>query len=304
VWHDFRRNALAAMLVPALIGTVRAQPPDREADDGASRPRDPMWTLASGTRVTLFPSGDLFPAYVADPQRPANAMLVRVQQRRGIPDTSVRRTALSAGGRFGFLRIDGRGPNRRSWQVSFEAGIDALFGTTHSDEALGWDGNYGITATTASDGPWSVKLAFLHLSAHLGDEYEERMQRARIDYTREEVAVGIAWRPSSRWRAYAETARAYSMLDAAQAPWRVQHGLEYETGRFWGGRFAAYGATDCGAMQERRWRIDRAIEGGLVTRLAGRTYRLLMQYHDGRPPVAEFFHVSESALTWGLRIDP
>src|SRR5262245_47836932 len=76
--------------------------------------REPSWTLDSGAQITLFPAGDPFPVYVADPHRPANAMLCRTQITKSIPDTSTRRTALSAGGRFGMLRFDTA--EKRSWQ--------------------------------------------------------------------------------------------------------------------------------------------------------------------------------------------
>jgi hypothetical protein len=267
-----------------------------------SRPtREPSWTLDSGAQVTLFPAGDPFPVYVADPHRPANALLFRMQIAKRIPDTSTRRTALSAGGRFGMLRFDTA--NQRAWQVSLDAGIDALFATDHSDEALGWDGNYGLTITTASNGPWSFKIALLHVSAHLGDEYEDRMHRTRIDYTREELAVGAGFRPAAGWRVYGEMGHAYLTKDPGQAPWRVQQGVEFEGPGMWGGRFAAYAAADLGEMQERAWRIDRTYEGGLVAHSAGRSYRLLLQYANGRPPIAEFFKFTETTLTYGLRID-
>jgi hypothetical protein len=292
------------MLVVAALLTATASPAFAQPSGPDPQMRDPEWTRESGTEWTLFPAGDVYPVYVADPHRPVNAMLFRFYRHLDIPGTSMRRTGLSGGGRFGMLRIDMAGPAHRSWQVSLDAGLDALFDSEYSDDAIGWDGNYGLTFTTASSGAWSFKVAVLHVSAHIGDEYEERMHRTRIDYTREEVAVGVGWTPSRRWRVYGESGRSYVLKMAEQEPWRVQSGVEYEAPpALFGGRFAWYGALDVASMQERGWRIDRALQGGIVARAGSRAYRLMIELYAGRPTVAEFFKQSETSVTVGIRID-
>jgi uncharacterized protein DUF1207 len=298
------RGASLLYVAGALLVSVdRVQACEKNAGTACDPATDP--TFGSRTVVALFPAGDVFPVYVADPHRPSNAMLFRFYTHKQIPITTTRRTGLSAGGRFGMLRIDTGGPQRRSLQVSLDAGVDALFDTEYSDDAIGWDGNYGLTVTTASSGPWSLKVGVLHTSAHVGDEYEDRMHRKRLDYTREEVAIGVGWRPAARLRVYGETAHAYEMLNALQAPWRVQQGLEYETRPgLWGGRFAWFGAADLQSMQERNWRIDSALQAGIVTRSAGHTYRMLVEYYNGRPTVTEFFNTTETSITFGIRIEP
>ena len=298
------RGASSLYILAALLTSVdRSYACQNSAEATCDRGADP--TFGSRTVVTLFPAGDAFPVYVADPHRPSNAMLSRFYAQKGIQATTTRRTGLAAGGRFGLIRVDTGGPQQRSWQLSLDAGLDGLFDSDNSDDVIGWDGNYGLTLTTASKGPWSLKVGVLHVSAHVGDEYEDRMHRKRIDYTREEVAVGLGWRPASRWRIYAETGRAYQLLNPLQAVWRVQQGFEYESAmRLWAGRFAWYGAADLQAMEERKWRLDPAIQGGIVTKSGGRTYRILIEYYNGRPTVTEFFNTTETSVTIGLRIDP
>ena len=53
-----------------------------------------------------------------------------------------------------------------------------------------------------------------------------RTGRERVNYTREELSVGAAWRWYPRWRAYGETGVAYYRGDAALEPWRMQSGVE------------------------------------------------------------------------------
>jgi Protein of unknown function (DUF1207) len=222
----------------------------------------------------------------------------------GIEDTRSPRFGLSAGGRFGVLRIDAPSPSGRSWQISLDAGLDALFDSQHRQDAIGWDGNYGLTVTTASEGPLAFKVGLLHVSAHLGDEYAERTGRPRRNYTREELALGFSRRLGRRWRTYAETGVAYVERDEQQEPWRLQGGIEYESPRrVWGDRFSWYWASDFASVQERDWRLDTTLQAGFATRSEGRAYRIGVQVHDGRPTLSEFFEVSETCVTLGIWVD-
>ena len=97
--------------------------------------------------------------------------------RSEIPDTSGTRTMLKAGGRFGIVRWEAAPGGGRSWQLSLDAGLDAMFDSQNSLDNVGWDGNYGITLTTASASRFAYKLGILHCSSHVGDEYMERTGR-------------------------------------------------------------------------------------------------------------------------------
>ncbi len=203
------------------------------------------------------------------------------------------------------LRIESRAAGGRFWQVSIDAGLDAQFDSQVKNDAIGWDGNYGLTFTTAtSTSPLAFKVAVLHLSSHLGDEYQERTGIHRINYTREELALGVAWRFRPRWRAYGEAGIAYIMRSEGQDRWRWESGIEYEARpTVFGGRMAWYGAADFSALQERGWRLDTVLQGGLVSRSAGHDYRLFAQWYDGRVPLGQFYSYSEASFSIGLKID-
>jgi hypothetical protein len=202
------------------------------------------------------------------------------------------------------LRFESAGSTRRSWQISIEAGLDTVFDSQNKLDAIGWDGNYGLTVTTASASPLALKVAVQHVSAHLGDEYQDRTGVHRLNYTREEVAFGAAWRFSPRWRGYGETGIAYRQGNEELEPWRVQVGIEYESKpNVWAGRFATYVAADFSSMEERLWRLDSTLQGGIVTRSNGRTMRLFLELRDGRPTMGEFYKFSETVISIGLKID-
>ena len=203
------------------------------------------------------------------------------------------------------LRFGPATPGGRAWQVSVEAGFDALFDSQNKLDVVGWDGNYGLTVTTASSSPLAWKFAMQHVSSHIGDEYQMRTGRERVNYTREELSVGAAWRWSPHWRAYGETGVAYYRGDPALEPWRIQSGVEWESGLGpCSTRFACYAAADISTMQERGWRVD------IDRRASGSSYRAwdgrpgsFIEWHDGRPTANEFFNDTVATLSLGIRID-
>ena len=207
--------------VVALLGLVQAGVRAQEAGPPQTGRR----------QFVLFPAGDIVPVYVADPQRPNNVLEQRFHTHTEIDDSAGLRTALAAGGRFGVLKIHPPTREGRAWQVSLDGGLDALFDGKHRLDGIGWDGNYGLSVTTASSSPWSFRFALQHLSAHLGDEYQERTGRQRLNYTREEIAVAALRRLGPRSRAYGEIGGAYVTGAEIQDPWRLQAGIEHEGAR-------------------------------------------------------------------------
>jgi hypothetical protein len=297
------REYVTAAILGLACCTVSAQTVPPGGSAGPSDP--PPFDVAGDRSIRLFPSGDIYPVYVADPHRPTNAAAFGFYSRTEVDQTASPRPFLAGGGRIGMLRIESSAPDGRFWQVSLEAGLDAMFDNQHRNDAVGWDGNYGFTVTTAAAGStlgW--KAAILHVSSHLGDEYAERTGAVRVDYTREEAALGVAWQFRPRWRAYAELGVAYLMRSEAQQRGRWQGGVEYEAPpAVFGGRLAWYGALDLSAMSERDWRVDHAVQGGLVMRTSGHAYRLYVQWYNGRVPLGQFVQQTEASLAIGMRLD-
>jgi hypothetical protein len=296
-----RQAVLVAGLLLVECGPLFAQTPPARPAEGEQVP--PVWQTARGRVITLFPAGDVYPVYVADPHRPTSAIVISFLPRQRIPDTSSPRWFLAGGGHFGMLRVES--PGGRAWQVSIDAGFDAVFDSQHKNDGIGWDGNYGLSLTTAAtDSRLGLRAALFHHSAHLGDEYAERTGTRRINYTREEVAVGLAWKVRPRWRTYGEVGFGYVLRSDTQKPWRLQAGVEYERRpTVFGGRMAWYGALDVSALEERDWRLDPAVQGGLLTRSGGRAYRIFAEWYDGRPRIGNFSSYSEASFSLGFKID-
>jgi hypothetical protein len=172
---------------------------------------------------------------------------------------------------------------------------------------IGWDGNYGLSMTTSrAGGKRAYLIGILHTSAHVGDEWIERTGRQRLNYTREEARTAVSWQLTPSWRTYFEAGYGYTLRsdEDLMAPWRAQTGLEYESrNSLWGGLAGWYLATDLAAWEERDWRLDASTQGGLMMDSAGRTWRLGLQYYDGRVPLGEFFQETEAGFTVGLWVE-
>lgn len=253
-----------------------------------------------------FPEGVLYAPYVAEIRHPGfGATLLGVAD-PGVAESGDQRFGLKLGGRFGLLRVSPRGSDRL-WQVSMEAGFYGQFDIDHSLDNVGWDGLYGATLTTArADRPGlALKAAVNHISSHVGDEYAERTGRRRLGYTREEVALGVSWRPAARWRTYAEGAWGYELRQDVQKAGRVEAGLEYEAPGTVGGtgRWGTYAAVDVNAWEERDWQPSVAVEAGVAAPAGDRRWRAGLAYYDGQVPIGEFFQVDETYLLAGLWLD-
>ena len=182
--------------------------------------------------------------------------------------------------------------------------FDALFDSQNKLDVVGWDGNYGLTVTTASSSPLSWKFAMQHVSSHIGDEYLTRTGRERLNYTREELASAP---PGDGRRSGVPMAKSVpptieampcSSRGACRAASNGSPGLGPCSTLF-----ACYAAADLSSMQERGWRSDVTADFGIVIHSVGRTSRIFIEWHDGRPTANEFFKDTVKTLSLGLRID-
>ena len=94
---------------------------------------------------------------------------------------------------------------------------------------------------TYGDGPWRTKLAYYHLSSHLGDEFLLKNPTVtRYNYTREVIVVGQSYYLTPDWRTYGEAGWAFHSDVGGE--WEFQFGFDYspiaDCG-FWGSPFAA-----------------------------------------------------------------
>ncbi|HVS13838.1 MAG TPA: DUF1207 domain-containing protein [Thermoanaerobaculia bacterium] len=281
--------ATAALLAAMMAGAPGGQPAPIEL----------------GRRVVeLFPTTDPYPPNTASSHRLTNAVQLVSVSTVGIADSGDSRFFLRLGGRFGVLRLRSREREDRAWQLGIEAGFSGQFDNDNGQDNIGWDGFYGLVLTRAQGPSLAWKLGVLHTSAHLGDELIERTGRARLGYTREELQAGLSLRFGPRLRGYLEGGYGYERRIDLQRPWRGQLGLVFEDrDRFAGGRFGWYVGADLSGWEERDWRLDAALQVGLLFPAGDGAWRLGIEAHDGRPPMAELFQDTETSVSMGLWLD-
>jgi Protein of unknown function (DUF1207) len=151
--------------------------------------------------------------------------------------------------------------------------------------------------------PWELDLRFHHESSHLGDEYAERFDADRIDWTREVLALWVG-RRMGRFRAMGSVGNAVvDELDLS--PWLAGAGLDYRSGSFTllglkthliAGAFTeAASATD--------WRLSSSAKVGLAFPgvRVGKELRLSLIGHDGLSTQRQFFRAESRYI--GMEIE-
>lgn len=292
-----------------------AEPPPLEAE--LTWP--PSHPIGGGWSVQPLPGGDdLYPRYVADPRRPRFSMTLWKLFDTDVEDGGEARVGVMLGGRYGFVRLHPDGQPDRGFQLDVEAGFHGQFDLGSQLDSIGWDGYYGLGISWRPVESLALRLAMNHDSSHLGDEYQEgdvddlapdelpTVRRRRINYTREELALGVSWTPVERLRLYGEVGWAYHrgnnrLLERG----RLQAGVEWETRPVLWGDGAWYVALDAQLWEEDGWRPSFTAQTGVKWRIEAldRDYRLGLQYYQGRSQIGELFQERERYLAFGFWFD-
>ncbi|MFV2073449.1 MAG: DUF1207 domain-containing protein [Thermoanaerobaculales bacterium] len=256
-------------------------------------------------RVTIFlPTSHLYPAYIADPLRPQNALTLQWVADTEIPETGAARFGLRLGGSLSILRWYREGNPDRAWQLSFEGGFAGQFDIEYSWDNTGWDGFYGVYLSRMLNKNLGFRFGSQHDSSHIGDEYSDRTGRTRIHYTREEGILGVSWRFKPQWRTYAEIG--YGNGLSGFPPWRIQSGLEYVSEqRYWNGRASRYAAIDLRSYQETDWntRVTAQVGYRLPVGDQSSVHRLALEFGTGRSVMGQFLWEKETWLAIGWYYD-
>jgi len=296
----YQRRFLLFFTILGLLagGGARAEEPDNESSKR-------VVSIGSRWDITLVPGNELYPVYIADPQRTTFALQRMYFSDSEIFDTGTPRFGLKLGGRLGLFRIHPKGAPDRGFQVNLEVGFNGQFDHENSQDNVGWDGIYSLICYYKPRGKTAFRFGSHHNSSHRGDEYIERTGRLRISYTRQELLLGVSRRIGRRWQVYGEAASAYDIGEKPlQERGRLQAGLQYETrGVIWKRRLGWYAALDGSAFEERDWRINASVQAGLVLHKHGHAWRVGIEHYDGRSWLGEFFQDDESYTSFGIWLD-
>lgn len=262
-------------------------------------PAEPSWAGADQAwSWQLLPEGLVYRSYLAGVKEPRFASVWSYDERLG----SIWDGAL--GGRVGVLRFgttDSVQPE--GWQLDFEGAVLPRIAWDHDRDLVTVDFRYGVPITYGR-GRFQTKLAFYHLSSHMGDEWMIRQQTlSRINYSRNAVVWGNSWFITPAIRLYGEAGWAY-YIDGGSKPWEFQFGADYSPARAEGYRGAPFLAVNSQLRQELDFGGNFVVQTGWQWRgAAGHLFRLGLQYYAGASDQFETFRQYENKVGLGLWYD-
>jgi hypothetical protein len=212
---------------------------------------------------------------------------------------------VALGGRVGVLRWETSGPGCTSaCQVDLEGAVfPRLDPNAYSTPLIAADFRAGVPVTYGR-GPLHVKIAYYHISSHLGDEFLLlNPDFPRINYSRDAVVIGGGYYCTDALRLYGEVGYALSAVGGAE-PWELQFGADFSPPHTpdYGSPFAAVNA---------HLRQDVGFGGHFVAQAGwqfrqggnGRLLRLGLQYFNGKNEQYEFLNDFEHKLGGGIWFD-
>lgn len=260
--------------------------------------QEPPPAAPSDTGWTFGPNGQVYPEYAADPRRPQMAFGVVFMTESDVEalyGNGMHRIENRIGERIPVLRYTPG--NGRAWELSVEGGFFGQFDLDRSVENIGWDGWYGANLTWGFAPGWAGKFHYRHLSSHLGDEFIERTGLKRINYTREDLTLGLAWTFGSGATVYAEGGIDVHKGSERQENLFFQAGAQYrQAERKILNAFGWQVATDLQLFQEEDYQPDVTLQAALLipAERFGQFGRIALEFHTGRSLIGELSELEES----------
>jgi Protein of unknown function (DUF1207) len=160
--------------------------------------------------------------------------------------------------------------------------------------------------TTAMLRRWTLTVELLHESSHLGDEYSDRFNAQRLDWTREVVA-GWASYTAGAWRFTGNLS--YVLIDELDlkrvgGAWAVDYHGRRAAG-FLGGDLRPVGGLFLEANAATSWRVSSSAKLGVALRSpdTGREIAISVIAHDGLSTQRQFFRRESRYIGAELRFD-
>ena len=211
---------------------------------------------------------------------------------------------VTLGGRVGMLRCGTCGPGRpQGWQLDIEGAGQVRLNLAENRDVEAADFRFGIPLTWGDyDLQW--KLAYYHLSSHVGDEFLIRNPTfVRRNYSRDTVVLGNSWYATDRLRLYGEAGWAFTS-DVSE-PWEFQFGVEYAPTGCTGIRGEPFFAANAHLREEVDFGGTLTVQTGWAWRRSWESgiFRFGVEYYNGQDDQFSFFDESVEKIGLGLWYD-
>jgi len=247
----------------------------------------------------VLPDGLIFPSYLAGPKEARLGGVWNYDKNLGwIWDAT-------AGGRMPLLRYGTKeSVLPEGFQIDLEGAAMVRIDYECELDLVAADFRVGAPITFGNKRT-QYKLAYYHISSHLGDEYMLRLgSRDRINYYRDALVFAVAYRIQRDIRLYGEAAWAFFTGEKTK-PWELQFGAEYSqiypANRQYGSPFFAINGH---LFQELNFGGNLNAQLGWQWRgPSNRLFRVGLQYFCGASDQHEFQDLYESKIGLGLWAD-
>lgn len=280
----------------------------RSAEEGEHLElRDTTQELGSA-ELEVLPLFTRYPRYLADPRRPRFGGAVGRTLGPSVPGASRSRIFLDLGVQRTFLELRPSSDSAHALQLDVQAGAFTQFDLIERLDSIGWDGWYGFHLSYDTGTPFLVKLGLRHLSAHLGDEYEEKTGGRRMNYTREDVSLALAYRLRDGSALYVEYGYAYHLGNPdVQRRQLLEYGVSHEADGLWlGGTTGYYAGLHVKHFQENGFEPDVAAQLGFLFRRGPGTLAMrfpAVEAYVGRAILGEMSQEREGYVSLGVWMD-
>lgn len=246
----------------------------------------------------FLPQGLIYRSYLAGVKEPRLASVWNHDNQNGWM------WDLTLGGRVALVRYGTFDPLfPKGWELDLEGAAILRLDLENQRDLVAADFRAGFPLTF-SFSRWEHKFAYYHVSSHAGDEYMVRHPMfERINYSRDCLVWGSAFRPNTNVRIYGEIGYAV-YYDGGSLPWETQFGVEYSPMIPTGRRPTPFLALNGALRQDRHWSGNFVAQTGIQWRgYTGHLLRFGVEYYNGQSRQYEFFDQFEQQVGLGLWFD-
>jgi len=209
------------------------------------------------------------------------------------------------GGRASILRYGSDNElHPQGFEVQIEGAAFVRLAPGEDRDLRSSDFRFGIPVVYGV-GRWQTKLAYYHLSAHLGDEAMLRYRDfERINYVRDAIVWGNSYYVFDWMRIYGEVGWSF-FNDGGSQPWEFQFGTELIQARPTGPRGAPFLAVNGMSRQELAWGGNVCVQAGWAWRgsRSEKLFRIGFEYLNGSDPQYEFVYATQNRAGIGMWYD-
>ena len=246
----------------------------------------------------VLPDGLMYRSYLAGEREPRiSSEFVHDQNMGGLWNVAV-------GGRAGILRYGSQDAlSPEGYQVDIEAAAFPRILLDYERDLAAVDFRFGVPLTMRF-GPWETKFECYHLSSHLGNQYMlANPDVSRINFSRDALLLGLAYRPIPDVRIYGEVGWAFYTWGETE-PWEFQFGIEFSPAWPSGLQGAPFAAINAHLRQEVDFGGVLTVQAGWQWRgSSGHLFRLGLEYLNGKSEQYQFSDKFEQQLGGGIWYD-